>query len=126
MNNYDLLKKIKLVYENIVDLMNSENLELNYNLGSSLDNAKSALSKLYDKLYKTIKNNNKKFLETDCTCLFCRNKLKVSDLIDYEYVCENCDENFYHYEVTDENAWYKKEKGGTEILNEKSKTSNEL
>lgn len=122
MNNYDLLKKIKLVYENIDDLMNSENLELNYNLGSSLDNAKSALSKLYDKVYKTIRNNNKKFLEADCTCLFCRNKLKVSDLINYEYVCEN----FYHYEVIDENVWYKKEKGGTEILNEKSKASNEL
>lgn len=126
MNNYDLLKKIKLVYENIVDLMNSENLELNYYLGSSLDNAKSALSKLYDKVYKTIRNNNKKFLEADCTCLFCRNKLKVSDLINYEYVCENCDENFYHYEVTDENVWYKKEKGENEILNEKSKASNEL
>ena len=58
MNNYSLLKKIKLVYENIDDLMNSENLELNYNLGSSLDNTKSALSKLYDKVYKIIKNNN--------------------------------------------------------------------
>ena len=50
----------------------------------------------------------------------------MSDLIDYEYVCENCDENFYYYEVTDENAWYKKGKGGVEILNEKSNTGNEL
>lgn len=121
MNNYSLLKKIKLVYENIDDLMNSENLELNYNLGSSLDNTKSALSKLYDKVYKIIKNNNEKILETNCKCIFCRNRLN-----DYEYVCENCDENFYYYEVTDENAWYKKRKGGVEILNEKSNTSNEL
>ena len=123
---YLLTQTEKIVYENIDDLMNLENLELNYNLGSSLDNTKSALSKLYDKVYKIIKNNNEKILETNCKCIFCRNRLKVSDLIDYEYVCENCDENFYYYEVTDENAWYKKGKGGVEILNEKSNTGNEL
>lgn len=41
--------------------MNLENLELNYNLGSSLDNTKSALSKLYDKVYKIIKIIMRKF-----------------------------------------------------------------
>lgn len=34
-----------------------------------------------------------------CYCPRCGNVLDKSDLPDYEYVCYNCDENFYSFEV---------------------------
>lgn len=110
MNNYDLLKKIKVFYENINDIMNLENLELDDNYSSFLENTKSMLSKLYSNVYTMINNNNEKVLKTDSVCYDCLDKLKISDLIDYDYVCEKCDENFYNFEVTDKDAWYKETK----------------
>ena len=35
-------------------------------------------------------------------CRRCNSKLKQSDLEDYEYVCFECDENFYEFETKDE------------------------
>lgn len=35
-------------------------------------------------------------------CRRCNSKLKPSDLEDYEYVCFECDENFYEFETKDE------------------------
>lgn len=37
--------------------------------------------------------------ETNKTCPFCEDKLYLSDLPQYDYVCANCDENFYECEV---------------------------
>ena len=38
----------------------------------------------------------------DKICRRCNSKLKPSDLEDYEYVCFECDENFYEFETKDE------------------------
>ena len=35
-------------------------------------------------------------------CRRCNGKLEPSDLEDYEYVCFECDENFYEFETKDE------------------------
>lgn len=32
-------------------------------------------------------------------CPHCLGKLRISDLINYSYVCKKCDENFYNIEV---------------------------
>lgn len=42
-----------------------------------------------------------KDLETNVKCPRCGSKLFKSDLPQYEYVCSDCDENFYECEVDD-------------------------
>lgn len=37
--------------------------------------------------------------ETEKVCPFCNHKLYLSDLPQYDYVCVECDENFYESEV---------------------------
>ena len=37
--------------------------------------------------------------ETEKVCPFCNHKLYLSDLPQYDYVCAECDENFYESEV---------------------------
>ena len=34
-------------------------------------------------------------------CIKCGNKLLVSDLKEYKYLCLECDENFYEFETLD-------------------------
>ena len=38
-------------------------------------------------------------LVTTKRCLHCGGQLLLSDLKQYDYVCPECDENFYEYEV---------------------------
>lgn len=114
MNNYNFLKRLKIFYESIEELLNSEKMNLDDNFFGILDNTKNTISKLYEKTYKIIKNNNENSLETKEDCPQCSEKLKISDLIDYDYVCEDCDENFYSFEVDSNYIWYE-EKGGIEI-----------
>lgn len=38
-------------------------------------------------------------LVTTKRCLHCGGRLLLSDLKQYDYVCPECDENFYEYEV---------------------------
>ena len=38
-------------------------------------------------------------LVTTKRCLYCGGRLLLSDLKQYVYVCPECDENFYEYEV---------------------------
>src|SRR5699024_6809233 len=52
-------------------------------------------TKTKEKVNQSVGNNNK-------NCSRNNNKLKPSDLEDYEYVCFECDENFYEFETKDE------------------------
>src|SRR5699024_2787692 len=51
---------------------------------------------------KTIENVNQGVVINNKICRRCNSKLKPSDLEDYEYVCVECDENFYEFETKDE------------------------
>src|SRR5699024_522397 len=51
---------------------------------------------------KTIENVNQGVVINNKICRRCNSKLKPSDLEDYEYVCFECDENFYEFETKDE------------------------
>ena len=46
---------------------------------------------LKQKIYQKFGTNKK--------CFRCENQLLVSDLKEYKYLCLNCDENFYEFEV---------------------------
>lgn len=68
---------------------------------------KESLQKLLDQYYQeedTIKKNELKQkiyqkFGTNKKCFRCGNQLLVSDLKEYKYLCLNCDENFYEFEV---------------------------
>src|SRR5699024_620254 len=53
-------------------------------------------------ILKTIENVNQGVVINNKICRRCNSKLKPSDLEDYEYVCFECDENFYEFETKDE------------------------
>lgn len=46
----------------------------------------------------TVANSNVK--ATHAVCPRCGHVMVKSDLEEYQYLCENCDENFYGFEVT--------------------------
>ena len=87
-NNFEIIKETKVMYEYINDIL--ENAELNI--------SKEELNNLL---------NVSNTLKTNCDCPKCQNKLIISDLINYNYLCENCDENFYSIEVNNK-KWYLK------------------
>ena len=59
------------------------------------------LKKYYNNMYNNLKIKEKiyKKFGTDKKCPHCGKQLIESDLKDYEYLCINCDENFYKIEV---------------------------
>ena len=60
--------------------------------------------KLLEKYYDTEDNTKiretlfKKF-GTNKKCCKCSSPLLISDLKEYEYLCLNCEENFYNFEI---------------------------
>lgn len=42
--------------------------------------------------------------KTNLKCPRCKTTLFTSDLSDYAFVCDHCDENFYAFEVSDEDS----------------------
>ena len=56
-------------------------------------NEKNIIKKyiLKHKIYKNYGTNKK--------CPKCNHKLLISDLKEYQYLCLNCDENFYDFEI---------------------------
>lgn len=53
------------------------------------------LSDIQEPLLKVIKN-----CKTDKKCPHCRGTLYFSDIPQYEYVCPECDENFFECEIS--------------------------
>lgn len=51
-----------------------------------------------DKL-KQIEHNLYSKYGIDKKCFRCGSQLLISDLKDYKYLCINCDENFYEFEI---------------------------
>ena len=52
-----------------------------------------------EELRKRVKQKIYKKYETNRHCIKCENKLLVSDLKEYKYLCLECDENFYEFET---------------------------
>lgn len=78
--DFELLNKMKFITEYNKDLdkyYNEENEEKQ--------------NDIYKQLYNKY--------GTDKSCPHCKSKLLKSDLLDYEYLCVKCDENFYSIEI---------------------------
>lgn len=52
-----------------------------------------------EELRKRVKQKIYQKYETNRHCIKCGNKLLVSDLKEYKYLCLECDENFYKFET---------------------------
>jgi len=110
-NYREKLKKIKLSYEFINNTLNCKEAKLNIETEIQLENIKEILKESYEKTYLiAYKNDNsRKKLITNTCCSDCDSKLYISDLIDYSYVCLECDKNLYNFEVNTNKNWYDEE-----------------
>ena len=109
-SDYETLKKAKISYEGINDILKFSNIRMDTETVKELDNAVNILKDLYEMVYSTIKNNPKEHidLQLGTKCPDCNDNLCISDLADYSYLCQSCDKNFYDFEVNDK-VWYLKD-----------------
>ena len=109
-NNYETLRKTKTSYEYINDILKFSNTRMDAETSKELNNATDILKDLYEIVYSTMKNDSKERidLQLDIKCPDCDDNLCISDIVDYSYLCQNCNKNFYDYEV-DDKAWYLKD-----------------
>ena len=105
-NNFEIIKETKILYEYINDILENAELDISKEELNDLLNVSNTLEKIYSDNYKKVED--KENLKTNCDCPKCQNKLIISDLINYNYLCEKCDENFYSIEVNDSKKWYLK------------------
>ena len=112
MSDYETLRETKVAYNYIKDILENSETRMDNITTSELYNSLDALKDLYRVVYINLENdkNRKEQLITDACCKNCSCKLLVSDNIDYSYQCEECDENFYDFEVISNGCWYKDEK----------------
>lgn len=119
MDDYEVLRETKVCYEYMIDLLeNCDYISDKYR--NHLIKAMDILGNIYSDCYKVASNNSREELKTDLDCPHCKNKVDISDLIDYVYVCNDCDENFYSFEGDLNNKWYfdgktEKSEGSIEI-----------
>ena len=108
MNNYEILKESKVCYEYIRDIL--ENSEITFDNGDikELSETMNILGKIYERTYQNMKKNSNELeqIKTDLDCPNCQSNVLISDLIDYAYLCENCDENMYLGEGDLNKEWY--------------------
>lgn len=109
-SDYETLKKAKISYEGINDILKFSNIRMDTETVKELDNTVNILKDLYEIVYSTIKNNPKEHidLQLGTKCPDCNDNLCISDLADYSYLCQSCDKNFYDFEVNDK-VWYLKD-----------------
>lgn len=95
MSNEEILKNSKIVHDYLDDM--TSNLEgMSVEDSNVLFQAMNIMAKQYDYAYDDLKEQEKL---VEFKCPRCGKELEVSDTIDYAYVCNDCDENFYSMEV---------------------------
>lgn len=118
MNNYERLRETKIVYEYINDLLTNGNLSLSEIDYNAIETTMDILQRIYSNTHILMKNDKQEDLEllkTDLKCPHCIENVIISDLIDYAYLCENCDENFYLCEGDLDYEWYFNDKYKDEL-----------
>lgn len=109
MSEYEIIKECKQAYELLNDLMENSEIASDHDL-ESMRLCTYRLSSIYSNAYHMMSENKKEYelLKTDgfVRCPHCNNKLLISDLIDYAYVCKECDENMYYTECEVEKIWW--------------------
>ena len=85
-NNFEIIKETKILYEYINDILENAELDISKEELNDLLNVSNTLEKIYSDNYKKVED--KENLKTNCDCPKCQNKLIISDLINYNYLCE--------------------------------------
>ncbi len=109
MNNYEIIKECKIIHEYINDIITNSEQELD---DISFKNIKTTLDifdKMYSHVYEKTKEKEPEQLKINCPCPHCNNNVNISDVIDYAYVCEDCDENYYLGEGDLGFAWWEED-----------------
>lgn len=124
MTNNEVLKECKAVYEYLQDLLDNceyigdEDTQSITKLEerNTIINAIDLMGDLYNKAYKDEENkeeigeevvyNETLKPKSAVNCPHCGKEMYISDIIDYAYVCLNCDENFYSMECDNGYAWW--------------------
>lgn len=104
MKNFEILKKLKISYDNLSDILLNSEYEFNNDDQVILDKSLNIISTLYEKMWDTIKidKDEKEKLKTMCKCPHCNKNVLISDFVDYSYLCTECEENFYYHECIED------------------------
>lgn len=106
MSNYEIIKECKIIYEYLNDIMTNSKKDISNAEYKSINNTLNTLGKLYNETYEIMKKEDNEVLKTELECPHCNNEIYISDLIDYAYLCTDCDENFYLTEGDLDLEWY--------------------
>jgi len=116
MRNRELLIRFKRMYESIQDIL--ENVEFDdFEYLNILNEQMEIIKNLYEKIWE---ETDLHLLKTGFHCRDCEKKLLITDVIDYEFVCTNCDENYSIDEVkvkedVEEHWWAKNSYYGRDL-----------
>jgi len=107
MTEWEIIKECKQAWELLNDLHDNSQIttdgqRLNIRL------CMNDLALIYANAWGMMSENNDGWeqLQTNIKCPHCDNKLVISDVISYAYVCEECDENMYYTECEVEKVWW--------------------
>lgn len=106
--NYEILKETKIIYEYLNDILSNANFEINKQTQNTIHQTINIIKDMYENTYNLMNSNSEERdqLKTNCNCPHCSNDVVISDLIDYAYLCEKCDENMYLGEGDLNYEWY--------------------
>lgn len=107
-SNFEVLRETKVAYEYINNILKYSDIRMDTVTADQLKTSSEIISDLYGCAYSNLEKNmeERNELKVDDNCPNCNNNLLISDLIDYDYLCNDCDENFYSFEVGVNNKWY--------------------
>ena len=109
MTEWEIIKECKQAYELLLDLKENSQIASD-NDRMNMERCINSLSNVYGITWEMMSENTKdcELLKTDgfVRCPRCNNKLYISDLIGYAYLCPNCDENMYYTECEVEKVWW--------------------
>ena len=109
MTEWEIIKECKQAWELLNDLFKNSQIASD-NDRSNMRRCMNSLSNVYGITWEMMSENTKdcELLKTDgfVRCPRCNDKLYISDLIGYAYLCPKCDENMYYTECEVEKVWW--------------------
>ena len=107
MTEWEIIKECKQAWELLNDLHDNSQIASDNDL-KIMRQCMYRLCDMYDNAYGMMLENKKDFelLKTNIKCPRCNGEMYISDLIDYAYLCNNCDENMYLTECECGKSWW--------------------
>lgn len=104
-SDIETLRKSKIAYDYIDDIIKYSNIRMDKDTVNELINSMDILKTLYEVTYSYIRDTNEEELQTNIDCKNCDEKVLISDNLEYSYLCEKCEENFYAVELGYDKSW---------------------